>query len=522
MKFVVQTDYPPGAALILAQPRSQQSFSELAKVQSGIAGLPGIEPIINSFVERCNEDSEQNCSAMVENNGGVVPLYLSRIDLLRKAEELGSESLALLQWGHNMAKVVAKQKWEKAALPCIPGLETSQLRLVLEGFWGGLHRFDRFKSKKNGKKDAPDCEIVLIAPDFDEFGLAEFADLIEGLERQTDAMQQTLELVLSPANICTPEFFCNFAIERAAALPGVSATFWDEERLEAEGMKLLLSVGRGSPQQSRLLLLEYNGRPKSDDHIALVGKGVCFDSGGTNLKPSSSMKGMQYDMMGGAVVYGAFYHLARSGFPGNIRAYIPLVENLIGGAATKTADIVQSAMGINVEIDNTDAEGRLILADTIYCALKKRPGLLVDCATLTGAAITALGQQCAAFYTNSDRVAELFAQASRETGEAAWRMPLFAPYSSYLESELADLCNIPKKNIGGGSVTAALFLQNFALPKEEKTPDEKAPGASHDWLHLDLAAWSSLDEHQGLGKNAQALGVRVLSHFIQKYGSFSQ
>ena len=513
MKFVVQTDYPPGVALILAQPRSQQSFSELAKVQSGIAGLPGIEPIINSFVERCNEDSEQNCSAMVENNGGVVPLYLSRIDLPRKAEELGSESLALLQWGHNMAKVVAKQKWEQAALPWIPGLEISQLRLVLEGFWGGLHRFDRLKSKK--MKDAPDCEIVLIAPD--SSGAAEFAGLIEGLERQTDAMQQTLELVLSPANICTPEFFCNFAIERAGALPGVSATFWDEEKLEAEGMNLLLAVGRGSPQQSRLLFLEYNGRPESDEHIALVGKGVCFDSGGTNLKPSSSMKGMQYDMMGGAVVYGTFYHLARSGFPGNIRAYVPLVENLIGGSAIKTGDIVKSAMGVNVEIDNTDAEGRLILADTIYCALKKRPGLLVDCATLTGAAITALGQQCAAFYTNSDRVAELFAQASRETGEAAWRMPLFAPYSSYLESELADLCNIPKKNIGGGSITAALFLKNFALPK-----NDQAETSPHDWLHLDLAAWIDLDEHQGLGKNAQALGVRVLSHFIQKYGSFSQ
>ena len=432
---------------------------------------------------------------------------MSQIDLTKKAEELGSESLALLQWGHNMAKVVAREKWERAAL--IPDLEPAQLRLVLEGFWGGLHCFDKLKSKKTSKQKRNDCIVVLIAEN-----PAEFEPMLAGLKRQTEAMQQTLELVLSPANICTPEFFCNFAIEQAGALSGVSATFWDEEKLETEGMNLLLAVGRGSPQPSRLLFLEYNGCPESDEHIALVGKGVCFDSGGTNLKPSSSMKGMQYDMMGGAVVYGAFYHLASSGFRGNIRAYVPLVENLIGGPAIKTSDIVKSAMGLTVEIDNTDAEGRLILADTIYCALQKRPSLLLDCATLTGAAITALGEQCAAFYTNNDRVAELFAQASRETGEAAWRMPLFGPYSSYLESELADLCNIPKKSIGGGSVTAALFLKNFALPKKHNA--ETAEN-SHAWLHLDLAPWSHLGEHQGLGKNAQALGVRILSNFIQKY-----
>ena len=511
MKFDVQkwVDYEagPNSGVILAHPSlgSQKSFEKLVKEQLGSAAwLPGVKPFIDNFAKRCDQESEQSCSTLVEaENGNFLSLHLSHLDLAKKSEELGNESLALLQWGHNMAKVVAKEKWKRAAL--IHGLELAQLRLVLEGFWGGLHCFDKLKSKQKQN----DCTVVLIAEN-----PAEFEPMLAGLRLQTAAMQQTLELVLSPANICTPEFFCNFAVEHAGSLSGVSATFWDEEKLEAEGMNLLLAVGRGSPEPSRLLFLEYNGCPESDEHIALVGKGVCFDSGGTNLKPSSSMKGMQYDMMGGAVVYGAFYHLASSGFRGNIRAYVPLVENLIGGPAIKTSDIVKSAMGLTVEIDNTDAEGRLILADTIYCALQKRPSLLLDCATLTGAAITALGEQCAAFYTNNDRVAELFAQASRETGEAAWRMPLFGPYSSYLESELADLCNIPKKNIGGGSVTAALFLKNFALPKKQNA--EMAEN-SHTWLHLDLASWSDLGEHQGLGKNAQALGVRILSNFIHKY-----
>ncbi|MEM9424916.1 MAG: leucyl aminopeptidase family protein, partial [Spirochaetota bacterium] len=373
------------------------------------------------------------------------------------------------------------------------------------GLWFTLYQFDELKEKKKDT-EFPALTILAGGPD----SANRLQEMLLQLDCQFRAMQQVLKLVLSPANICTPQFFSDFAAKQAGALPGVSTEVWGEERLEKEGMNLLLAVGRGSPRESRLLILDYRGDEQNREHIALVGKGVCFDTGGTNLKASSQMKGMQYDMMGGAIVYGAFYALAGSAVKGNIRAYIPLVENQIGAEAIKTGDVFRSAMGLTVEVNNTDAEGRLILADAIHCAVRQKPSLLVDCATLTGAAVAALGEQCAAFYSSDQRTADLFSAAAGETGEDVWQLPLFRPYARFLESKVADISNISTKSSMGGSLTAALFLEKFAVQEDDD-------GRAAPWLHLDMACWSGLDKHPSFGKNVRAAGVRLLSLFVRKY-----
>ncbi len=463
-----------------------------------------------------SKSKQQDYSALARSEGPdeLLPVHLSSLPLGSRTTELGSESAALLQWGKSLAGVISKEKWQRPLLPLIPGLSLEQFRLVLEGLWFGSYQFNELQKKK----EQPGPVLTLLGD-----ASAELEVILADMALQTEALQQTLKLVLSPANICTPTFFSDFVAEQLADLGArpsrIRSDIWGEERLAKEGMNLILAVGQGSPQESRLLLLDYQGDPTSAEHIALVGKGVCFDTGGTDLKNSTNLKGMQYDMMGGAIVYGAFYYLAASGIQANIRAYVPLVENQIGCEAIKTGDIIRSAMGPTVEINNTDAEGRLILADAIHHAVQQKPRLLLDCATLTGAAIVALGEQCAAYYSNDERVAELFAQASRETGEDVWRMPLFRPYASFLESKLADMSNISTKSDDGGSITAALFLEKFAAPHKQEPegtqPDEETP--AHAWLHLDLAAWSSPDEHPSLGKNVRAMGVRLLSSFVRKY-----
>ena len=517
MTFQLKDSLPDNCGLILAKLSDVLDFPLIDGVETW---QKSIRENIKYFQDReqkitiALKDREWEHSSLATGSEGVLPLHLSSINLSAKAHELGNQSSALLQWGKNLAAVIIRNKWKHIALPCISGLNLEQFRLVLEGIWFASYQFSELK--KNKELNEPILTVIANGEN-----QSKLQSILEDISWQIDAVKQTLKLVLSPANICTPEFFCEFVHQQTNPLSRVKTEIWGEAELEKKGLNLLLAVGRGSPEESRLLILEYQGDDANSEHIALVGKGVCFDTGGTNLKASANIKGMQYDMMGAAIVYGAFYYLARTGIKGNIRAYIPLVENQIGCAAIKTGDIIRSAMGLTVEINNTDAEGRLILADAIHCAVQHQPTLILDCATLTGAAIVALGEQCAAYYSNDERISHLFTQASQETGEEVWQLPLFRPYASFLDSKLADISNISTAgSSGGGSLTAALFLERFALQNAkqtefvEKNQNHKEP---HSWLHLDLAGWSSLNEHPALGKNARAMGVRLLSNFVRRY-----
>ncbi|MDX1647578.1 MAG: leucyl aminopeptidase [Longimicrobiales bacterium] len=273
-----------------------------------------------------------------------------------------------------------------------------------------------------------------------------------------------------PGNVATPTHIAEEA-ERMAGSVGLDVTVFDEDRMRAEGMHALLSVSRGSAEEARLVILEHDGGEDGDPPLILVGKGLSFDAGGISLKPSAGMEDMKYDMSGGAAVIGAMQAIAELGVKANVVGIVPSSENLPSGTATKPGDVIQSLAGKTIEVINTDAEGRLILADALAWGARMKPAAMVDCATLTGSVIIALGHHAAAVMGNDEALVQELVAAGEASGERCWELPLWDEYRKQLDSECADL-----KNVGGrpgGSITAAAFLSEFV---------GDAP-----WAHLDVA-----------------------------------
>jgi len=283
----------------------------------------------------------------------------------------------------------------------------------------------------------------------------------------------------TPSNDLTPEGLAEHARELADRFDALETTVWDPDRLEKEGMHLILAVGRGSGRDPRLIRVEHRVKDPAGS-VALVGKGVTFDSGGISIKPSKNMDEMKFDMGGAAAVLGVLEAVAELGWPLNVIGMVPAAENMPGERATKPGDIVTGYYGKSVEILNTDAEGRLILADALGYVSRERADeidCLIDFATLTGACITALGHEAAGLMGNDDDLCERLEAAGRRVNERVWRLPLWEDHSRQMESEIADV-----KNIGGkaGAITAGAFLRTFV--------DEDAIDR---WAHLDIAgtAW---------------------------------
>lgn len=270
--------------------------------------------------------------------------------------------------------------------------------------------------------------------------------------------------------------------ERAAAeaiASGCSVEVWDEDRCRSERFGGLLGVSAGSTRPPRFVIVKYSGKGADQPHYALVGKGVTFDSGGLSLKPSGSMEDMKNDMTGAAVVLSVVTRVARLKLPVNVVAYMPMTENMTGGLATKLGDVLTMRDGTTVEILNTDAEGRLILADALAYAAEQKPVSIIDLATLTGACMVALGHRIAGLCSNSDTLADELMASTKLAGERLWRLPIDDDFKDQLKSNVADLKNVGSK--GGGAITAAKFLQHFV----GETP----------WAHLDIAgpSWSDAD-----------------------------
>ena len=308
------------------------------------------------------------------------------------------------------------------------------------------------------------------------------------------------DLVNEPPNMLSPAEFA----ERAKSLGklGVRVRVLGEKEMKKLGMGALLGVGQGSERESQLVVMQWNGAKNSEAApVALVGKGVCFDSGGLSLKTGAGMMGMKGDMGGAAAVVGTMQAVATRKARANVVGVVGLVENMPDGKAQRPDDVVKSMSGQTIEVLNTDAEGRLVLADALWYAQSQfKPKCVIDLATLTGAILVALGHEHAGLFSNDDTLAERLAQAGREEGEAVWRLPLGDAYDKVLKSKIADM-----KNIGGpqaGSITAAQFLQRFI----DKTP----------WAHLDIAgvAWQD-GEHKELAPSwATGWGVRTLNRMI--------
>jgi leucyl aminopeptidase len=307
-------------------------------------------------------------------------------------------------------------------------------------------------------------------------------------------MALTKDLGNLPGNICTPTYLAAKALALAKAHKRIKTTVLEKKDLEKLGMGSFLSVTRGSAQPPKLITLEYSGGAKSQKPIALVGKGITFDSGGISLKPGADMDEMKYDMSGAGSVLGTLQAIAEMELPINVVGVIPTCENLPSGTATKPGDIVTSMSGQTIEILNTDAEGRLILCDALTYTAKFKPDTVIDIATLTGACVIALGNVASGMFSNEDKLAQELIAAGQQAHDRVWQLPLWDDYQPLLDSNFADMQNIGGR--AGGTITAACFLARFTK--------------AYKWAHIDIAgtAWKS-----GPAKGATGRPVPLLTHF---------
>ena len=367
--------------------------------------------------------------------------------------------------------------------------EESWATAMTEGAILGGWEADRYKSdpKKNEKQvDA----FTVAAPGGDAKALT---NAVEKGRIVGEAQNLTRDLVNEPPNKLTPADLVE-AAKKMSAEVGLGCEVLEQEAMAKLGMGALLGVAQGSTNAPYLIIIKYRpSLPASEDHLALVGKGVTFDTGGISIKPSDGMEKMKYDMAGAGAVIGAMQAIAHLKPSIPVTGYIPTVENMLNGNAQRPGDIVTSLSGKTIEVLNTDAEGRLILADAVTYANRNGATHLVDAATLTGAIGIALGHHNMGAFTNNQKMLDQFIAASREAGEKAWQLPLDEEYKDYLKSAFADLPNIGGRY--GGSITAAWFIREFADP----TP----------WVHLDIASTAWLDDAKAwMAKGPTGVAVR--------------
>ncbi|MFN3348265.1 leucyl aminopeptidase [Pseudorhodoplanes sp.] len=355
------------------------------------------------------------------------------------------------------------------------------------------YSFDRYKTKKKDD-DTPKQRRLTIGTAEPDKSRKAFASR----EAIADGVTLARDLVNEPANVLYPEEFAR----RAGALRklGVGIEILDKKAMTKLKMNALLGVGQGSARESRVVIMRWDGGKKGDKPLAFIGKGVCFDTGGISIKPAAGMEDMKGDMAGAACVVGLMHALAGRKAKVNAIGAIGLVENMPDGNAQRPGDIVTSMSGQTIEIINTDAEGRLVLADLLwYVGKTYKPQFMIDLATLTGAIIVSLGHEYAGLFSNNDKLAEQLTQAGKLTGERVWRMPLGPEYDKQIDSKFADM-----KNTGGrmgGAITAAQFLQRFV----DKTP----------WAHLDIAGTGMGSPQTDINKSwGSGYGVRLLDRLV--------
>jgi len=412
---------------------------------------------------------------------------------LGKAAELTPEGVEAVG-GSLVGAMSAEREATVAAEALTPTLAASlALGLTLRAW-----RFDRYRTKEK-EEDKPKLERVVIATGEAAKAKAAFAPL----QAIADGVFLTRELVSEPANVLTPAEMAD-RCRKLEAL-GVSVEIMGPKEMKKLGFGALLGVAQGSANEARVVTMKWHGAPKGSKKkpVAFIGKGVTFDTGGISIKPAGGMEDMKWDMAGAGTVVGLMAALAGRKAKCDVIGMVGLVENMPSGTAQRPGDVVKSYSGQTIEVINTDAEGRLVLADVMYyCQEKYDPAFMVDLATLTGAIIIALGHEHAGLFSNDDMLAAKIEAAGKTTGEACWRMPLGDDYDKQIKSDIADM-----KNVGGrpgGSITAAQFIQRFVNGKP--------------WAHLDIAgtAWSGKDRPT-VPKGATAFGVRLLDRLVAEH-----
>jgi leucyl aminopeptidase len=368
---------------------------------------------------------------------------------------------------------------------------------MVEGAILASYRFDRYKSKgEDDDEDSKALEEIIVVGDG---GLAE---ALEAARIGAEAENFARELQDLPSNVVTPTYLAGRANAIAEEHDAVTCEVLSREQIKEKGMGGLVAVSQGTAEEPQLIVLRYQGG--GDETLGLVGKGVTFDSGGISIKPSAGMQEMKMDMSGAAAVIEAVSAIAKLELPVDVLAVIPSTENMPSGTAIKPGDIITQLNGKTVEVNNTDAEGRLILADALAYAVELGADRIVDLATLTGAVLVALGSTYAGLISNDDAFAERVEAAAERTGELAWRLPLHPEYKDLTKGTAADLTNASSKR-KASTIYAGSFLEEFVNDKP--------------WVHLDIAgtAWDVGREY--VGKGPTGYGVRLLIDLAQSLGS---
>ena len=407
---------------------------------------------------------------------------------------VGSASPSWPDWAKAIASVVRENSAGviRIALP----IETSAIEAATLGAMLGSYRFS-----KRRETTSSETEIGLVVADGD-IAIAEAA-FTKG-RAIAEAVASARDLINEPASSMTPSILAATLAANLEGARGVDVEIWDEAKIEQERLGGLLGVSRGSSQEPRLVIGSYRPEAATDEtpHVVLVGKGVTFDSGGLSLKTAAGMTAMKTDMTGSAVVLSALGALDALGVKVKVTAIAPMTENMVNGSATKPGDVLTARNGLTMEVLNTDAEGRLILADALCLAEEMKPDVIVDVATLTGAAVVALGREIGAVMARPRSLATEIINAGANTCEAFWELPLWDGYEGHIDSDIADM-----KNTGAageaGTISAGLFLGRFV--KET------------DWAHLDIAGPGRSERATGLiSKGGTAFGLLTLLSYLRQ------
>ena len=458
--------------------KDRTSLSSLGPAQQGV--------VTALDRQRFEGDAASVSEQFVEENGALRRLLVVGVGSNgeQSAEKLGGTAVArLLTSG------------EKKAVIDVSGYDADKAARV--GLAAALRswRHDRYRTKLKDNQKPTLEEVIIVGggQGAEQRYTSRWAPVVEGVSL-------TRELVTEPANIIYPETF----VERVRAAlkdTGVEIEVLDRAQMEKLGMGALLGVAQGSVREGRLLILKWNGGGEGAP-TAFVGKGVTFDTGGISIKPAAGMEAMKWDMGGAGAVAGALKALSLRKAKANVVGICGLVENMPGGNAQRPGDVVTTMSGQTVEVINTDAEGRLVLADAVtYVQRNYKPATIIDLATLTGAILISLGHEWAGLFSNNEELASELQKAADESGDKLWRMPLAEPFDRLIDSPIADMKNVGPRE--GGSITAAQFIQRF-IENGVK------------WAHIDMAgmAWSD-KASSTYEKGATGFGVRLLDQYVE-------
>jgi leucyl aminopeptidase len=428
---------------------------------------------------------------------GALPAQRIALVGLGKQNEFNLEKLrgAFAKVMQHLRNLNIKEAATEINLDLLPRKKDQMAQAVAEGSLLGLYQYTPFKTV--GREDLKEMEQLTIVADAKDFSLIESA--VKKTQMITQAVCFARDLISAPSNEMTPTIMAQKAQE-IAHRKNVSCRVLNKAKMKEMGMNALLAVASGSNEEPKFIILEYAGGKKSAAPIVLVGKGLTFDSGGISIKPAEKMDEMKTDMSGGAAVMGVIMAAADLQLPLNIVALVPATENMPGGSACKPGDIVKSYSGNTIEVLNTDAEGRLILADALAYASKLKPAAVVDVATLTGACVIALGDDVIGMLGTDDKLKNEINGAAQTTGELVWELPLWESYHELIKSDIADYKNSSGR--AAGTITAAAFLSKFA--------------GDSPWVHLDIAgpAWTTKDKTY-IPKGASGVTVRLLVEFLR-------